>query len=226
MAEQSQKLNTLSGALNISRHKSNLIGGLFNIWNTKRFRWGMLILLLFAPFSKFTYLLFPAKGFGQYIVNIGPIKLANTIEGQFNGWYYVYYANFAWSIGELLAPMLIILGVFLLFPQNYSLSYLIGLPFGYYLSLLIYRMFYVHDSNSFHNSFSLGITILFLVFGFILFRIIDRIFQNSRHYNISNNNRIRNIISRQDIGWNDKELILRQEVEDSMLGKNETNIKK
>lgn len=106
----------------------------------------MITLLVFAPMAKFVYLLLPELGFGEYFINIGSIQIANTLEGEENGWFWAYIYQYVFSNGELLAPTISIFGLFLLFPKKYPPAYLAGLPFGYYLSMLIHRMFFV-DSN-------------------------------------------------------------------------------
>ena len=74
----------------LEKFKIRVLNGLYTFWENKRLRWGMLTLLIIAPLTKFLYLLFPVNGFGEYLINVGPITVINTIEGEANGWFWGY----------------------------------------------------------------------------------------------------------------------------------------
>ena len=54
-----------------------LSGFLYSLWANRRLRWGLLLLLVIAPLSKFIYLLFPQGGFGEYLINTSLITVNN-----------------------------------------------------------------------------------------------------------------------------------------------------
>lgn len=220
-----KKLNSLTESLRLEGFKIRLFNGLYTFWDNKRLRWGLLILLLFAPASKFLYLLFPMEGFGPYLLNMGPVQIINTIEGTENGWYWTVIAMYMWSVGELLAPVLSIFGIFLLFPKKYYPSYLVGVPFGYYLSMLVHRMFFVTDYNSFHSGATTTMTLTFLLLGIVFFMVSDKVLFRQNHGKRASEARIIGLINMPGMEWTDKEEIIRKEVADAMKVDNELFIR-
>ena len=219
------RLQGLSKVINIDEIKLRVYSGLYAFWDNKRLRWGMLLSMIIAPLSKFFYLLIPEAGFGEYLVNIGPLQVLNTVEGLENGWYFVYYNQYFWSIGELLAPVISIFGIFLLFPKKYYPAYLVGVPFGYYFSMLIHRMFYVTDYESFHGGATTTMTLAFLLLGIVFFIVSDKVLFRQNHRKRAAQARIIGLINMPGMQWNDKEEIIRKEVADAMRVDNEKYIK-
>ena len=130
-----------------------LLSGFYAFWGNKRLQWGLIFILVLAPLAKFSYLLLPKEGFGEYFFVLGKYGIKNTLEGPYNGWYWGTIRMYLFSNGELLTPTLVIFGLFLLFPKKYFPSYLAGIPFGYYLSLLVHRMFFVTSNEDFDEAF-------------------------------------------------------------------------
>ena len=209
----------------LEKYKIRLLNGLYTFWENKRLRWGMLTLMVIAPLSKFVYLLFPVEGFGEYLINVGPLTVLNTIEGEANGWYFDVIQMYAFSNGELLAPTISIFGLFLLFPKKYYPSYLAGVPFGYYLSMLVHRMFFVADFNSFHNGFPGSVMIGFLLLGVVFFMISDKVMFKQNHVKRAAEARIIGLVNMPGMAWGDKEEIIRKEVAEVMKVDNELFIK-
>jgi hypothetical protein len=224
-AKASSRLASLKETLNLERFILRLFNGLYTFWENKRLRWGMLFLLIFAPASKFFYLLFPEGGFGEYLVNAGPVKILNTIEMVEGGWYFATFRMYFFSIGELMAPVLSTVGIFLLFPKKYYPSYLIGVPFGYYLSMLVHRMFFVSDYQSFHMGATTTMTFTFLVLGVVFFAVSDKVLFRKNHLKRASEARIIGLINMPGMGWNEKEDLIKQEVAQVMKVDNELFIK-
>ncbi len=184
----------------------------------------MLFLLIIAPVSKFFYLLFPSGGIGPYIINLGPLQILNSIEGL-HSWYYVTFYYYFFSIGELIAPLFSIFGIFLLFPKKYYPSYLVGVPFGYYLSMLIHRMFFVVDQDSFHGGFTSTMTFTFLLLGVVFFMVSDKVLFKENHRKRASEARIIGLINMPGMSWDEKEHIIKKEVAEVMKVDNELFIK-
>ena len=220
-----KKLNSLTESLRLEGFKIRLFNGLYTFWDNKRLRWGLLVLLLFAPATKFLYLLFPMDGFGPYLINMGPIQVLNTIEGVENGWYFATIGMYIWSVGELLAPVFSIFGIFLLFPKKYYPSYLVGVPFGYYLSMLFHRMFFVTDYTSFHGGATTTMTMSFLLLGVVFFMVSDKVLFKQNHGKRASEARIIGLINMPGMEWTDKEEIIRREVAEAMKVDNELFIR-
>ena len=218
-------LNGLTELLKFEGLKLRLFNGLFTFWDNKRLRWGMLLLMLIAPLSKFFYMVLPEAGFGDYLLNLGPLQIINTVEGLDNGWYFLYFRDYFWSIGELLAPVLSIFGIFLLFPKKYYPAYLVGVPFGYYLSMLIHRMFFVADFEGFHGGATTTMTMSFLLLGVVFFMVSDKILFRHNHKKRASEARIIGLINMPGMEWEDKEEIIRKEVAEVMKVDNELFIK-
>jgi len=164
--------------LNFHAFKVKSSNSLYVLWENRRLRAGIIILLILAPVSKFFYKLFPQKGFGEFFVNNNLITIKNTIEGA--DWYYEEIYWWAFSCGEIWSPLLAIVGIFFLFPKNYYPGYLTGVPFGYYLSLLLQRIFATSES-AFHNGMGPSTLVMFLIFGVIAFAISDKILFKDNH---------------------------------------------
>lgn len=208
--------------------KTRLFDGLYTFWQNKRLRWGLIALLILAPLSKLFYLFLP-EHFGEYLVNIGPIQIQNTIEnsrgessgsGQEGLWYFDNLRLFFWSIGELMAPIISFLGIFLLFPKNYYPSYLVGLPFGYYLAMLVHRVG-INTSEEFHEGAGTFMLLSFFIFGFVLFMISDKVLFKQNHRKRSSEARIIGLINLPGMSWTEKELLIRKEVDDAAEVSNE-----
>jgi len=219
------RLPRLSEVINIDEIKLRVYGGLYAFWDNKRLRWGMVLLMILAPLSKFFYLLLPEAGIGEYLINFGPVQIINRVEGLENGWYFNSFYMYFFSIGELMAPVLSILGIFLLFPKKYYPAYLVGVPFGYYFSMLIHRMFYVTDYESFHSGATTTMTLAFLLFGVVLFIVSDKVLFRQNHKKRAAQARIIGLINMPGMKWNDKEEIIRKELADAMKVDNEKYIK-
>ena len=214
-------------SFNIESFKVRVLNGLYTFWENKRLRWGMLFLLIIAPASKFFYMILPEGGFGEYFIEFGPIKIANTIEGvkTEGGWYFAFFYQYFFSIGELLAPVFSIFGIFLLFPKKYYPSYLVGVPFGYYLSMLIHRMFFVVDQDSFHGGFTSTMTFTFLLLGVVFFMVSDKVLFKENHRKRASEARIIGLINMPGMSWDEKEHIIKKEVAEVMKVDNELFIK-
>ena len=219
------RLRSLSDSLNISGLRLRLFNGLYTFWDNKRLRWGMLFLLIIAPLSKFFYLLLPVAGFGEHFVSIGPVQIINTIEGIEGGWYWYSFYYYFFSIGELMAPVLSIFGIFLLFPKKYFPSYLVGVPFGYYLSMLIHRMFFVFEDLDMHMGFTGTMTLTFLLLGVVFFVVSDKVLFRQNHKKRAAEARIIGLINMPGMEWEDKEEIIKKEVAEVMKVDNELFIK-
>ena len=185
----------------------------------------MLLLMLAAPLAKFFYMLMPIDGFGTYFINTSSLHIINTVEGIENDWYFNTFYMYFWSIGELLAPVLSIFGIFLLFPKKYYPSYLVGVPFGYYFSMLIHRMFFVDSSLSFHGGATTTMTMTFLVLGVVFFMDSDKVLFKQNHRKRASEARIIGLINMPGMEWTDKEEIIRKEVAEVMKVDNELFIK-
>ena len=215
----------LSEIINIDEIKLRVYSGLYAFWDNKRLRWGMVLLMILAPLSKFFYLLLPEAGMGEYLINFGPLQILNTVEGLENGWYFTSFYMYFFSIGELMAPVLSIFGIFFLFPKKYYPAYLVGVPFGYYFSMLIHRMFYVTDYESFHSGATTTMTLAFLLSGVVFFIVSDKVLFRQNHKKRAAQARIIGLINMPGMKWNEKEEIIRQEVADAMKVDNEKNNK-
>ena len=210
--------------------KTRLFDGLYTFWQNKRLRWGLLTLLILAPAAKLFYLLFP-EHFGEFLVDFGPIQIYNTIENTKGvtvtdapgpgEWFWDTIRAYFWSCGELAAPVISFLGIFLLFPKNYYPAYLIGLPFGYYLSLLVHRMFIVDSYQAFHEGAGTFMMISFFIFGFVLFMISDKVLFKQNHRKRSSEARIIGLINLPGMSWAEKELLIRREVDEAAEVSNE-----
>ncbi len=212
-----QEADAPSKAFDWNLFKLKVYSSLYIFWANKRLRWGMLFLLVLAPLSKFVYLLFPEEGLGEYLINFGPLQIKNSIEFPYNdGWYWVYMRMYLWSIGELMAPVLSIFGIFLLFPRKYYPAYLIGLPFGYFLSQLIHRMFFVNDYPSFHNGATTTLTFSVIVVGIILFIISDNVLFKENHRKRAAEARIIGLINMPGMEWQAKEPLIKKEVKEAL----------
>ena len=219
-----KKLKGFTYSLNIDKFKVRVLNGLYTFWDNKRLRWGMLFLLIIAPASKFFYMLFPENGFGEYLVNLGPVKVLNSIEGMGN-WFYVTFYYYFFSVGELAAPVLSTFGIFLLFPKKYYPSYLVGVPFGYYLSMVVHRMFFVTSNADMLSGFTTTMTLSFLILGVVFFAVSDKVLFKQNHRKRASEARIIGLINMPGMEWTDKEEIIRKEVAEVMKVDNELFVK-
>lgn len=215
----------LKATLRLDTFLLRLFNGLYTFWENKRLRWGMFFLLIFAPASKFLYLLFPEGGFGEYLINYGSVRVLNSIELVEGGWYWATFRMYFFFIGEYLGPVLSIVGIFFLFPKKYYPSYLIGVPFGYYLSLLVHRMFFVTDYQTFHDGATPVMTFTLLILGVVLFAVSDKVLFKENHVKRASEARIIGLINMPGMEWNDKEQLIKKEVAEVMKVDNELFIK-
>lgn len=220
------KLRGFYQTLYLTGLKLRLFNGLYTFWDNKRLRWGMLFLLIIAPLSKYFYLILPEFGFGDYLVNLGSLQISNTIESlEGNGWYYLTFYDYFFSIGELMGPLFSVFGIFLLFPKKYYPSYLVGVPFGYYLGMLVHRMFFVYDLESFHGGVTTTMTLMFLILGVVFFIVSDKVLFRQNHKKRAAEARIIGLINMPGMEWTDKEDIIKKEVAEVMKVDNELFIK-
>ena len=150
----------------------------------------------------------------------------NTIEGLEGGWYWGLIRMYVYSNGELLAPTISIFGLFLLFPKKYYPSYLAGVPFGYYLSMMVHRMFFVNSNETlFNNGFTGATLVMFLLLGVVFFMVSDKVMFKQNHRKRAAEARIIGLVNMPGMSWNDKEEIIRKEVAEVMKVDNELFIK-
>ena len=124
-----------------------------------------------------------------------------------------------------MAPVLSIFGIFLLFPKKYYPSYLVGVPFGYYFSLLVHRMFFVDNYESFHGGVTTTMTLTYLILGIVFFVVSDKVLFRQNHRKRAAEARIIGLINMPGMEWNDKEGIIKKEVAEVMKVDNELFIK-
>lgn len=201
---------------------TSLLEFLYSMWADKRLRWGLLFLLIIAPASKFIYLLFPEAGVGEYFIQSKYLTIPNFIEtpGDSKGWYWQTLYYWFWMNGELWAPLMAIFGIFLLFPKNYFPSYLVGIPFGYFLSLLVHRMF-VGTSEEYHNGVGTAMIAMFIILGVVIFIVSDKILFKNNHVMRAHEARIVGLINLPGLSWDQKEPLLRKEAEEWSKQQNE-----
>ena len=210
----------------IEDFKIRLFNGLYTFWQNKRLRWGLITLLILAPLSKFFYLLLPEFGFGEYLIEIGSFKVVNNIEVIYVGdtvegdWFYNTFYWYFFSLGELLAPLVSIFGIFLLFPKQYYPSYLVGVPFGYFLSLLIHRMF-VTTYDQYHEGFGTAVIATWIILGVIVFIISDKLLFKQNHVKRASEARMVGLINMPGMDWEDKEKLLKKEAKEWSQTENE-----
>lgn len=188
----------------------------------RRYRWGIILILVIAPFAKHFYLLFPVEGIGEYLVNYGLIQIPNSLENPANEWFFGNFSVYFWIMGELLAPLILIIGMFLLFPKNYYPSYFVGIPFVYYLILLIHRMFIVNNNIELRDGFTVSLTFTYMLFGIILFIISDKIITYRNQKYIAAEARIKGMISMPGVKWSEKEELIRNEI--TLANKDESEL--
>ncbi|MCH7696516.1 MAG: hypothetical protein IIB73_09545, partial [Proteobacteria bacterium] len=100
----------------------------------------------------------------------------------------------------------------LLFPKNYYPAYLAIVPFGYYLTLLIHRMFFVNDESELRDGFTISVTLAYMLFGIILFVISDKIIIDGNSKRHAAEARIKGVINMPGVNWSEKEELIRKEV--------------
>jgi len=198
--------------------QQRISNSLFIFWQNKRLRTGIILLLIIAPLSRFAYLAFPKEGFGEYFINNNWITIKNFIESE--EWIFQTLYWWFWSNGEIWGPIISIIGIFLLFPMNYYPSYLTGIPFGYYLSLLINRMFATNNTEVVGGS-GYSMLIVYLIFGVILFAVSDKILFNTNHRKRAIDARILGLINMPGMAWEEKEGPLKKEARKAMKENNE-----
>jgi len=217
--------DTIYEDLNLRRAQLRIFNGLYTFWVNRRLRWGMILLMIISPLIKFAYMPLPVEGFGEYFVNTSYIQIPNTIEGPDTGWYWGLVRMYIFSNGEMLAPLISILGIFFLFPKNYYPSYLIGVPFGYYAGLSFHRLFFVDSSDAFHSGWSVSMTLMFIILGVVAFIISDKVLFRQNHIKRAAEARIIGLINMPGIEWEDKEELIKKEASVLMKIDNELFIK-
>ena len=203
---------------NLDRLRLQILSTLYLFWSNRRLRLGIILLLIVAPATKFIYLAFPKSGFGEFLINSSWITVTNFLEPE--GWFYINLYYFFFGVGELAAPMVTVLGIFFLFPKGYYPSYLSGIPFGYYMSLLVQRIV-ANSTEAFHNTLPYSIMALFLVFGVIILAISDKVLFNSHHRERSVDARIIGLINMPGMTWKEKEPLLKEEAKKATQNGNE-----
>ncbi len=215
-------VSNLSG--NIQHTRLKIAGFLYSMWANKRLRWGLLLLLIAAPAAKLFYMLFPEFGFGEYLVNNSVAVVPNFIEtqdlGNTEGWFYQTLWFYFWQLGEILSPLIAIFGIFLLFPKKYYPSYLVGIPFGYFMSLLIHRMF-VTSNDEYHEGFGVAVIAMWIILGVVIFIISDKLLFKENHVKRAAEARIVGLINMPGMDWKDKETMLKKEARDWSQNENE-----
>jgi hypothetical protein len=207
-----------------------LFNGLYTFWENKRLRWGLITLLIIAPLSKFFYLLMPIEGFGENFIEIGSFSIPNmieridTFEQLEDDWYFINLYYYFFSLGELMAPLISVFGIFLLFPRGYTPSYLVGVPFGYYLSMLVHRVT-VSSEEAFHEGVGMTVMLTFLFLGIVIFMVSDKVLFKQHHRKRASEARIIGLINMPGMSWEDKELIIKKEAADALRTNNELFIK-
>lgn len=215
----------------IEDFKIRLFNGLYTFWQNKRLRWGLITLLILAPISKFFYLLLPEQGFGEYFIEIGSFKINNFIEvthdltiEQPGDWFYTTLYWYFFSVGELLAPLVSIFGIFLLFPKQYYPSYLVGVPFGYYLSMVVHRAIST-SREEFMGGVGTTMILTFLFLGVVIFMVSDKMLFKQNHRKRASEARIIGLINMPGMTWEEKELIIKKEVSETLKTNNELFVK-
>ena len=199
---------------------------LSHFWINPRMRWGLILLLVVTPASKFIYLIFPAEGFGEYFFSSNWLVIPNFVETPFvklvdGGWYFSTIHFWVFSCAEIWSPMVAIAGVFLLFPRNYPAAYFTILPFGYYGALLVNRMFATSQIDYF-SGVGISSMALMCVAGLIIFLMGDRLLFNENHVKRAVEARIFGLLNAPGIAWSDKEELLKKQLQE-WRSMNETN---
>ena len=213
----------LSNELNIGRMK--FAGFLYSMWANKRLRWRLLLLLIIATSSTLLYVLFLIAGLVESLITTILITLPPLLESKYiaetgEGWYFEELYFWFWACGELWAPLIAIFGIFLLFPKNYYPSYLVGIPFGYFLSSLVHRMF-VTSNQEYHGGIGSSVVAMWVVLGVIIFVISDKILFKKNHVIRATEARMAGLINMPGMDWKDKEEMLKNEASDWVKHENE-----
>jgi hypothetical protein len=206
------------GKIDFQTLQIRFTNALFEFWSNPRLRVGLVFVLVIAPLSKFSYLIFPKEGFGLYLVNNEFFSIPNLIEGTH--WYFRSLFYFFFSINEFLTPLLTIIGIYFLFPKNYYPSYLCGVPAGYYFALLIKRIT-VNSDLGFHSPVALSIVLSAILFTVFLFYMSDKMLFKTNHRKRAIEARILGLINMPGMSWKDKEALLKREAKDAMKANNE-----
>ena len=199
---------------------------LSHFWINPRMRWGLILLLVITPASKFLYLLFPAEGFGEYFIRTSWLVIPNFMETPFvkmvdGGWYFSTIHFWIFSCAEIWSPMVAIAGIFLIFPRNYTAAYFTILPFGYYGALLINRMFATSQID-YLSGVGISSMALMCVAGLIIFLMGDRLLFAENHVKRAVEARIFGLLNAPGITWSDKEELLKKQLLE-WRSMNETN---
>jgi zinc transporter ZupT len=122
--------------------------------------------------------------------------------------------------GELWAPLIAIYGIFLLFPRNYYPSYLVGIPFGYFLSLLIHRMF-ITTNEEYHRGEAMSYVAILIILGVVIFFLSDKLLFNQNHRKRATEARIIGLINVPGMTWEEIGALLKKEAKEWMKQDNQ-----
>jgi len=198
--------------------KAKISGFLFDIWQDKRLRWGLILLLIISPFTRIVYNIFPEDGFGEFIFESSYLTIPNFIEIESWYWFSIHY--WVYGMSELVAPLCAMFGIFLLFPKKYYPSYLVGIPFGYFLSLLIHKIS-VTSNEELHQGYGMAIVAMFIILGVVVFIVSDKILFKKNHIIRASEARMVGLIKMPGMSWGDKEILLKKEAESWTKEQNE-----
>jgi len=123
-------------------------------------------------------------------------------------------------MSELVAPLCAMFGIFLLFPKKYYPSYLVGIPFGYFLSLLIHKIS-VTSNEELHQGYGMAIVAMFIILGVVVFIVSDKILFKKNHIIRASEARMVGLIKMPGMSWGDKEILLKKEAESWTKEQNE-----
>ncbi len=205
----------------LANARERMTSGFFTFWQNKRLRWAFYLLLLVSPAIKFFYLLVPAPDNQVYFLS-SLFAWPNAIFNEhfnLNAW--PNLRMYLFLNGELLAPAVALFGMFLLFPKRYYPAYLLGVPFGYYLSVVVYRLFFISSTEDIFTAFTWPVTLLFLLIGIFILMLADRLLFRSQDAQRARQARIIGIINTPGVDWRSKEKPIKEEVEKLLRNNNE-----
>ncbi len=211
--------NRLSARLANARER--MTSGFFTFWQNKRLRWAFYLLLLVSPAIKFFYLLVPKPDDHVFFLSTLFASPNAFFSAHFDIEVWVNLRSYLFLNGELLAPAVALFGMFLLFPKRYYPAYLLGVPFGYYLSVSVYRLFFISSADEFFTSFGWPVTLLFLLVGIFILMLADRLLFRSQDAQRARQARIIGIINTPGVDWRSKEKPIKEEVEKLLRSNNE-----
>jgi len=198
------------------RERANLV--LYYFWENKRLRYGIIFLMILGPFMKYMYMFFPEDGFGDYLIYTTYFQVPNFIE--YEGWYWYSVYVLLSVTGNTLSIMVTMIGVFFLFPRNYYPSYLVGVPFGYFLGTLVMQLFATSNESLMQNVGPTTI-ILSIAVAIVGFAVTDHLLFKDNHRKRASEARLVGLINMPGMTWDDKEDLLKKEAKRMMKEDNE-----